>query len=578
MSNLPNPLATENFQANLRIGEALQDRRKRKQERKRAAEKEAELRQKIRQCFRTYCIDIFPHVYDGQELAIEPHHEYMMQMAQKMTDEYLKSKKLKLINPDYDPNPLNAIISMPPRHGKSEIIQKLFSTWLVGKISNFGALITSYSKDAAIQNFGADIIKILKSQRYQAVMTKYARGEAASGRYFLKNGSYIYLDNVTQGAVTGQGFGYIVVDDPFEGHETAQILKMRNKIYRAFNKHLLSRFNDDSGFFVVVMTRWHLDDLVGRLKRDIKKAAEKGLETFRVWEVNFPALAGKDDPLGRKPGTALWRAIAGEKRLKRLRQQQGEAFFEANYQGNPTPDGGMDIKRDMIKFYDNPDILKKCNTYAAFDYAFGGQNSDMICFMVFGIGPDRNIYIHPDIIWAKYADDKLKDEIINIYQRNQRRGLKIRRIIGEKMAGAAQFWRFYNKSFRKEAIKIIRHDIATNQDKLTGNKSETGKQVRFKWAQTMMQRPSNTILLPSPKVFAAYNQKNWLPDAIDEMIKFPRAVNDDFVDCLSLIGLSYDDLLTRKEEPEPAQLAGENTFDAIYGQDDQIDYNEAVGF
>lgn len=135
--------------------------------------------------------------------------------------------------------------------------------------------------------------------------------------------------------VTGMGGNLIVIDDPVKNREEANSETYRNKVWDWYTDDLYTRL-EPGGAVVLIMTRWHEDDLAGRILAS---------EDAANWEtLNLPALAEDADPLGRAPGEALCRDRYDEVALAGIRQVLGNSFY-ALYQGRPLPIEGAMFKR-----------------------------------------------------------------------------------------------------------------------------------------------------------------------------------------------------------------------------------------
>ena len=146
------------------------------------------------------------------------------------------------------------------------------------------------------------------------------------------------------GPITGRGANLIIVDDPIKNAEEAFSSTVREKIWDWFNSTLMTRIEPGCRV-IIIMTRWHEDDLVGRL---ITQMAEGGEQ----WDlINLPALAEANDPLGRKEGEALWPERYNEEDLAQIRAKRGEYWFSALYQQRPTPVGAAMFKRANVTRY-----------------------------------------------------------------------------------------------------------------------------------------------------------------------------------------------------------------------------------
>jgi predicted phage terminase large subunit-like protein len=146
------------------------------------------------------------------------------------------------------------------------------------------------------------------------------------------------------GGITGMGADLIVIDDPIKSREEAQSLTYRERVWDWYTNDLYTRL-EPGGAMILVMTRWHEDDLAGRI------LSSEDTGNWRI--VRLPALAEADDPLGRAPGEALNPDRYPVEELMRIRAVLGSWAFEALYQQRPMPIEGGLFKREMFsKFVD----------------------------------------------------------------------------------------------------------------------------------------------------------------------------------------------------------------------------------
>ena len=186
------------------------------------------------------------------------------------------------------------IITMPPRHGKSMTVTESFPSWFIGRNPERRVIEVSYGAELAkrfgrsnrrkIEEFGADIFDIT-----------IARDNATLTNWSIEGHSGGMISAGIGGSITGQGADLLVIDDPIKNRKEAESLTYRESIWAEWQDTLSSRLHP-GGRVVIIMTRWHEDDLVGRLlKQD---------NTWRL--INLPALAEDNDILGREEGQALW--------------------------------------------------------------------------------------------------------------------------------------------------------------------------------------------------------------------------------------------------------------------------------
>jgi predicted phage terminase large subunit-like protein len=266
--------------------------------------------------------------------ALDPEREEALRLYRELVDDWEPLETfIRRIAPHQAPPPhlvklievmerarteeVQVCISMPPRHGKSITLHRAIVWWLRHAPADTLAYY-AYNNDFA---------------EYQS---RKARAIAATAGLVLANsnlsewvtplGGGLILGGVGTGLV-GMGVnGFFVVDDPVKDRAQAQSPTIRENVWDWFNEVVFTRLENAS--VIVVHTRWHEDDLIGRLTTRLN------------WEyINFPAFAEPGDPLGRKEGEALWPARRGTKKLEGIRRQMGDWAFEAQFQGRPRPRG-----------------------------------------------------------------------------------------------------------------------------------------------------------------------------------------------------------------------------------------------
>ncbi len=207
--------------------------------------------------------------------------------------------------------PVRMLFSVPPRHGKTELILHSCAQRLMLQ-PECQIVYASYSTEFARQ----------KSKRAQEI-AKYAgvslrKGSQGSDAWYTHEGGY-FLARGRGASITGMGANLLVVDDAFKNREEAESPVIRQAVFDWFTSSVMTRV-EPNGSALVQMTRWHDDDLIGRL-------AEQG-----GWEyVNIPAL---------DEGKALWPARWPVVDLENRRREVGEYDWASLYQGQPRPRGG----------------------------------------------------------------------------------------------------------------------------------------------------------------------------------------------------------------------------------------------
>lgn len=246
------------------------------------------------------------------------------------------------------------ILNAPPRHGKSQILSRDFPPWLFGVNPDINIIAASYNQDLA-NSMSRDVQAIMKQEEYGNVFPKVNLLErkskvtkvtaAQSAKYFEipgRKGKYIAA-GVGSG-ITGKGATIAIIDDPFKDREEADSPTMREKVFNWYTSTFRTRLAPGGGI-IVMHTRWHEDDLVGRL---LMKAANDNGEKFDL--INYPAIAEHDEP-HRKKGEVLHPERYDLRELDAIRKAVGSRDWEALYQGHPVPVTGGIFKRNWFKFY-----------------------------------------------------------------------------------------------------------------------------------------------------------------------------------------------------------------------------------
>jgi len=243
------------------------------------------------------------------------------------------------------------MIFMPPRHGKSETVTVHYAAFRLEHDQKMNIIIGCYNQKLA-NRFSRRIRRICE-RRMQLSTERRAAEE-----WETKNGGGVKAVGVGAG-VTGFGAGLIIIDDPVKGRAHAESEVIRDSTGDWFNDDIYTRL-EPGGTVVMIQTRWHDDDLSGRLLREMND------EDGEHWEVvRLPAIAMENDALGRRPGEALCPERYDTEDFLRTKKRIGSRSFAALYQQDPQPNEGTIFKRSWFKrFVDNPpDGLRWCRGY-----------------------------------------------------------------------------------------------------------------------------------------------------------------------------------------------------------------------
>ncbi len=253
------------------------------------------------------------------------------------------------------------MIFMPPRFGKTELASRRLPAYILGKNPDYRVIATSYSADLASQN-NRDVQRIMDSDLYQDLFPESYLSSSnvrtlAHGNY-LRNSEIFEVINYdgfyksagVGGGITGRGFDFGIIDDPIKNAEEAHSPVYREKIYQWYISTFYTRREKDARI-IIILTRWHEDDLAGRLLEQQKTG-----ENTDEWDiVNFQAIKEKEneeDP--REMGHPLWPEKYPKEELEIVRATIGSYMWNALYQQDPkNREGGM-FRREWFEIIDQP--------------------------------------------------------------------------------------------------------------------------------------------------------------------------------------------------------------------------------
>lgn len=394
------------------------------------------------------------------------------------------------------------IVTMPPRHGKSERVSKKFPAWHVGRNPGDEIILASYSidlsrgfsriaRDTLIEHqsvFGVEVDKNNQSAESWGI-AGHRGGVSAAG---------------VGGPITGKGAKIAIVDDPVKNAEEANSEVMREKVWEWYTSTLYTRLTPD-GRIIIVMTRWHEDDLVGRLLKKEQEEIEAGTHVGERWTViNFPALAEENDYLGRKPGEPLWPEFGFDAdRLQQIKNDVGSYVFNALYQQRPSAMEGAMLKRHWWQYYDfDPAKAKFDEMLQSWDCTFkDSDGSDYVVGQVWGrIGAEKYLL---DQVRDRMDINATMQAIVNLSAKWPKATLKL---IEDKANGPA-------------VIQMLRRKIGG----MVPVNPEGGKIARVSAVAPEIE--AGNVYLPSGKP--------WVQDFIEECAAFPKGAHDDQVDAMS---------------------------------------------
>jgi predicted phage terminase large subunit-like protein len=401
------------------------------------------------------------------------------------------------------------IISIPPRHGKSELTSRKFIAWTIGRNPDQSVIFGTYNEEFAL-DFGRDVRSIMMQPVYKQIFPDAVlqTGSMASNRLQMTRGGTLFFVG-RGGSVVGRGGHKLILDDPIKDRQEADSKVIRESLWHWFTDVFMTRLMDAYGAIVIILTRWHEDDLVGRLTDPRNAAYDETLA--RQWKViNIPALAEEDDILERAPGEALWPERFTVDYLTDMRKLNPESFASI-WQGRPAPESGAFFTRDCIVPYKKNELPDNLRLYGASDHATSSdQKNDKTCMGLVGVDPSGDVWVLPDLFWRRASTLQTVEAMLTYFQRQPllwwAEKDQIFRSIGP----------FLRQRMQESGIYASIHEITVHKDKVA-----RAQPIRSRMAMGKVHLP----------VFAS-----WYGDAVHELMVFNHGLNDDFVDFMSLIG------------------------------------------
>jgi predicted phage terminase large subunit-like protein len=396
------------------------------------------------------------------------------------------------------------MIFMPPRHGKSELASKRFPAWCLGRDPKRQIIAASYNSDLA-NDFGRNVRNLVAEPEFSEVfrgVTLAPDSQAANRMNTNHGGTYVAAGVGT--AVTGRGAHIALIDDPFKDREEADSQRRRDMVWDWYRSTLYTRLMP-GGAVVVVQTRWHEDDLAGRL---LEHEGDQ-------WEVlDLPAIS--------KDGEALWPEWYPVAALERIKATIGPREWSALYQQQPQPDEGTFFQRDWFKEWQH---LPSLRYYGTSDYAVTEGGGDYTVHRIWGIDPKGDIY-RVDGWRGQTASDTWIERKLDLIAR-----YKPLAWFGE--GGVIQ-----------KAVEPM----------LNRMMQERGVYCRLEWLPSVSDKPSRAR---SFQAMAASGRVYFEPNAdVSEFLVFPAGRHDDDVDTASLIGRAIDQAhpaIVRESERKPVR-------------------------
>ena len=409
------------------------------------------------------------------------------------------------------------IICMPPRHGKSELASRRFPAWYLGRNPSNQIIAASYNSDLA-GDFGREVRNIVATPEFDNVFKIALASDSKAANRWHTDKQGVYVSAGVGTAITGRGANILLIDDPFKDRQEADSELRRELVWNWYTSTAYTRLMPN-GAVVVINTRWHDDDLTGRLIAQQETGGDQ-------WEIlSLPAINDQ--------GEALWDAWYPLDRLEQIKGVLPARDWNSLYQQDPIPDDGDYFKSDWFGEYEElPENLKYIG---ASDYAVTGDGGDFTEHGVAGIDPMNNIYIS-DWWYGKATADKWIEAKCDLIQQHK-----------------PICW-FGEAGVIKRAVEPF----------MLKRMNERQTYCRIEWLPSIQDKETRARgiqgMASMGKVFLPKNAP-WKGHVLNQLLRFPAGKNDDAVDVLSLFGRGISMINTAaKTKTKPPPLATRTTL------------------
>ena len=460
------------------------------------AKRTLDIRQRAKDDFMVFV----KHVYDG---FIEgTHHKQVAEKFEKLSK-----------NPGS-----RIIVNMPPRHTKSEFASYLLPAWLIGKNPELKIIQTTHTAELAVR-FGRKVRNLMELEIYRQVFpeVELRADSKAAGRWETGQGGEYFAAGVG-GAITGRGADLLIIDDPHSEQDALSETAMENA-YEWYTSGPRQRLQP-GGSIVVVMTRWSLKDLTGKL---IKAQASDVMSD--QWDIiEFPAILPSDN--------ILWPEFWNKDELLRVKASLSLGKWNAQWQQNPTAEEGAIIKKEWWNTWEKETIPPVSYIMQSYDTAFSKkETADYSAITTWGVfrpdegGADNLILM--DAKRGRWDFPELKSQAMEEYRYWEPDMV----LIEAKASGTP-----LTDELRTMGIPVVNYTPSRGKDKHT---------------RMHMVAP----IFESGKVWAP--EKKFSEDVIDECAAFPNGDHDDYCDSMSMALIRYRKggfvrLDSDEEDEEPA--------------------------
>jgi predicted phage terminase large subunit-like protein len=396
-------------------------------------------------------------------------------------------------------------VSMPPRHGKSQMVSIYFPAWYLGRNPDKKVLMVSHTGDLAV-DFGRKVRNIVDCDTYKEIFpaVTLAPDSKSAGRWNTNMGGEYFACGVGS-ALAGRGAHFLIVDDPFSEQDVlGGNYDVFDRVYEWFTYGARTRLMPQ-GKVAIVHTRWHPNDLIGKLAKDMSRTDLA--DQYELFE--FPAIFNENTDDEK----ALWPEFYDLDALHRTKASMPLFQWNAQYQQNPTAEEGALVKREWWRKWEREDPPQCEYIIMTLDAAAETNNrADFTALLTWGVFSDDNLtqssanIMLLNAINIRVEFPELKEMAMREYKEWEPDSF----IVEKKSNGTPLF-----QELRRLGIPV---------QEFTPHRGTGDKIARINAISDIFR--SGMVWYPEGH--------KWAEAVVEQVAAFPASEHDDMVDCVSM--------------------------------------------
>lgn len=393
-------------------------------------------------------------------------------------------------------------VNIPPRHGKSQLVSIFFPAWFLGRNPNKKVMMVSHTTDLAV-DFGRKVRNLISLDDYKAIFptVKLAVDSKSAGRWNTNFGGEYYACGVGS-ALAGRGADLLLIDDP---HSEQDVINGNFSVFeRAYEWYTFGARTRlmPGGRVAIIQTRWHMDDLTGRVTSDMVKNEKS--DQFEI--IEFPAILDSEDDDGKPIQKPLWPEFFDLEALLRTKSSMPTFQWNAQYQQQPTAEEASIVKREWWRIWADDDPPECEYIIMSLDAAAEKHNrADYTSLTTWGVFFNEEEEMHNLILLNAIKERMEFPELKELAVREYHDWEPDAFIVEKKSSGSALYQ------------EMRRMDLPVQE--YTPHRGSGDKMARLNSVADIIR--SELCWVPP---------KRWAEELVEEIAGFPFMSNDDQVD------------------------------------------------